>query len=180
MRGREAGFTLIELMVTVAVIAILAAIALPSFSSESRKTKAFSEVQPMFNDLRIRLEQYLQENGKYPPTIGEGTQHPAGPPGTTRHLLNPLPATWLALKVRISGNDSVYCGYTWATGLANQGGNIGPVASAAAPAGFGFATPTTDWYYLLAQCDMDGNGAAFSWYFASSTNPTILKLNEGR
>jgi prepilin-type N-terminal cleavage/methylation domain-containing protein len=178
MRDRESGFTLIELMITLVVIAILAAVALPSFFSESRKTKASSEVQPMFNDLRIRLEQYLQENGKYPPTIGEATLYPAAP-STTRQPLNPLPAAWLAIKVRISGNDAVYCGYTWATGLANQGGNIGPIASAAAPAGFGFATPTTDWYYLLAQCDMDGDGAAFSWYFASSTNPTILKLNEG-
>jgi len=69
MRDREAGFTLIELMVTVAVIAILAVVVLPSFVGESRKTKAFAEVQPMFNDLRIRLEQYLQENGQYPPTI---------------------------------------------------------------------------------------------------------------
>jgi prepilin-type N-terminal cleavage/methylation domain-containing protein len=178
MRDREAGFTLIELMVTVAVIAILAVVVLPSFTGESRKAKAFSEVQPMFNDLRIRLEQYLQENGKYPPTIGEGTLHPAVP-GTTRQPLNPLPATWLAIKVRISGNDAVYCGYTWATGLANQSGNIGAVASGAPPAGFAFATPATDWYYLLAQCDMDGDGAVFSYYFSSSTNPTIRKLNEG-
>jgi len=177
MRDRASGFTLIELMITLAVIAILAVIALPSFFSESRKTKAFSEVQPMFNDLRIRLEQYLQENGRYPATIGEDTLYPAAP-STTRQPLNPLPPAWQAIKVRISGNDSVYCGYTWATGLANDGANIGLQASV-----FGFGTPSppsTDWYYLLAKCDMDGDGATFSWYFASSTNPTILKLNEGK
>jgi prepilin-type N-terminal cleavage/methylation domain-containing protein len=175
MRDREAGFTLIELMVTVAVIAILAVIALPSFFSESRKTKAFSEVQPMFNDLRVRLEQFLQENGKYPATIGEGTLHPTSAPSTTRQALNPLPATWQDLKVRVSGADEVFCGYTWVTGLANDAGNVGAQAGL-----FGFATPTTDWYYLLAKCDMDGDSASFSYYFTSSTDPTIKKLAEGK
>jgi prepilin-type N-terminal cleavage/methylation domain-containing protein len=178
MRARELGFTLIELLVTIAVISILAVIALPSFFRESRKTKAASEVQPMFNDLRVRLEQYLQENGTYPPTIGEATLHPAIP-GTTRQSLHPLPDAWKALKVRISGNDEVYCGYTWATGLANDGANIGSQAAAAAPTGFGFVTPATDWYYLLAKCDMDSDGTVFSWFFTSSTQPTIQKLNEG-
>jgi hypothetical protein len=97
----------------------------------------------------------------------------------TRQPIHPLPDAWQKLKVRISGNDTVYCGYTWATGLANDNANIGPQASAAAPNGFGFATPPTDWYYLLAKCDMDGDGTVFSWYFTSSTNPTIIKLHEG-
>lgn len=184
MRDRESGFTLIEIMVTLAVIAILAVIVMPSFSRESRKTKAFSEVQPMFNDLRVRLEQYLQENGKYPPTIGEGTLHPAGPLNTTQQVLNPLPQAWLDIKVRISGTDQVYCGYTWVTGLANDSANIGPIAKASStttpPVGFGFATaPATDWYYLLAQCNMDGDPAVFSYYFSSSTDQRIQKLNEG-
>lgn len=176
VRHRDSGFTLIELMVTVAVISILAAIALPSFFSESRKTKASAEVQPMFNDLRVRLEQYMQENGRYPATIGESTLHPTSTPSATKLPLNPLPAAWQALRVRITGNDEVYCGYTWVTGLANDGSNIGPQASAAPII---FTAPSTDWYYLLAKCDMDGDGSVFSWYFASSDNPTIQRLNEG-
>src|SRR5262245_37121659 len=94
MRDRRSGFTLIEMMFTIAVISILAAIALPSFFGETRKTKAFSEVQPMFNDLRVRLEQYIQENGKYPATIGEGTLHPAGTPIATQRPINALPTAW--------------------------------------------------------------------------------------
>lgn len=117
MRARESGFTLVELIVTVAVISILAVIALPSFVGESRKTKAFSEVQPLFNDLRIRLEQHLQENGHYPPTVGETTWNPATPPSTTRQPLDLTMPGWLPLKLRLSGEDKVYCRYTWATGL---------------------------------------------------------------
>src|SRR4051812_15352589 len=131
-RSREAGFTLIEMMVVVALIAILAAIALPSFFKETRKTKGSSEVQPIFNDLRARMDQYHQENGLYPATIGEATLWPASPTSTKRSI-NPLPATWTALKVKITGNDQVYCGYTWVTGLANDGANIGTQGTA-----FGF------------------------------------------
>jgi prepilin-type N-terminal cleavage/methylation domain-containing protein len=176
MRDRRAGFTLIELMVTVAVVAILASIALPSFFSETRKTKAFSEVQPIFNDLRVRLEQYLQEHGDYPTSLGETTLHPSGPLSPTKRSINPMPPDWVAAKIRISGNDEVYCGYTWVTGPAD-GGVIGTLASTR----FGFTVlPSIAWYYLLAKCEMDGNAATFSYYFTTSLDPEIKKLDEGQ
>jgi type II secretory pathway pseudopilin PulG len=164
------------MMFTVAVISILAAIALPSFFGEARKTKAFSEVQPIFSDLSVRLEQYVQERGTYPPTIGEGTLHPAGTPVATQRPINPLPTEWQDIKVRITGNDKVYCGYTWVSGLAGDGANIGAEATTR----FGFTAPAINWYYLLAKCDMDGDPSAFSWYFASSVDPTIKRADEGR
>ena len=175
MRDRESGFTLVELMVTVTVIAILASIALPSFFSEARKNRAFSEVQPMFNDMRVRLEQYMQENGNYPGSLGETSFYPLGPVSTPR-TLDPAQAPWQAIKFRTSGSDLVICGYTWATGAANDPTNIGPEAST----DFTFTVPDTDWFYLLAKCDMDGDNTVFSWYFASSIDPTIKKVNEGK
>jgi prepilin-type N-terminal cleavage/methylation domain-containing protein len=177
MRGRESGFTLIELLFTVAVISILAAIALPSFFGETRKTKAISEVQPLFSDMRTRLEQHLQETGTYPPTVGEAIWNPAGAPSTTRVPLDLAMTEWLPLKLRVSGENVVYCRYTYATGLANVGLNIGARA-AAAP--FNFTAPSTDWYYLLAKCDMDDDSAVLSWYFASSVNPKIVPFDEGK
>lgn len=173
-RAAERGFTLIEMSVTVAVIGILAAIAVPLWSRDSRKNKAASEVPAMFEDLRTRLEQYNQENGVYPATIGEGTLWPASPTSTARTLY-PLPATWQTLKVRITGNDTVYCGYTWVTGLANTSTNIGAIASGS----FAFTAPTTNWYYVLARCNMDGNSAVDEYFFSSSVNPAVQKINEG-
>ncbi|TMQ08702.1 MAG: prepilin-type N-terminal cleavage/methylation domain-containing protein [Deltaproteobacteria bacterium] len=189
MRDRQAGFTLIELLVALAVVSILAAIALPSFFGESRKARASAEVQPMFNDLRVRLEQFMQENGVYPATIGEGTLYPpVQPPPAWSLASNPLPATWQAIRVRPSGIDRLWCAYTWATGKANDASNIGPIAAgsftATPPVGFDFTAPPTDWYYLLAKCDMDGQNdgsdPTFSWYFTSSVDATIRALNEGK
>jgi prepilin-type N-terminal cleavage/methylation domain-containing protein len=169
------GFTLLELVVTLAMISILSAIALPSFFGETRKSKSSAEVQPLFSDVRVRLEEYLQEHGSYPPTVGESTWNPTAAPGTTRVALDLAAPGWLPLRVRLSAESEVYCRYTFATGLAGDGANIGPQASA-----FGFTAPGANWYYLLAKCDMDGDPSALSWYFTSSVDTKIKPINEGR
>lgn len=182
VRGREAGFTLVELLVTIAVISILAAIAIPSFFGETRKARATAEVNPMFNDLRIRLEQYLQERGVYPDTLTEGGLYPTASPDGALHALQPLPTTWQALNVSISGPDQVRCGYTWVSSRSNNGatgpstGNVGPKATATFTT---FTAPSNDWYYLLAKCRMDPNHTGYSWYFTSSTDSKIYSDNEG-
>jgi len=177
MRRRQSGFTLLELVVTLAVVSILAAIALPSFFGETRKSNASAEVQPLFSDLRVRLEEHMQEHGRYPAGAGETTWNPSAPPSTTRVPLDLTLAAWLPLKLRTSGEDRVFCRYTFQTGAANDGANI---VGTEAAARFAFTAPPTEWYYLLAKCDMDGDGAVFSWYFASSVDPVIRKVDEGR
>jgi prepilin-type N-terminal cleavage/methylation domain-containing protein len=167
-RSQQSGFTLIELMITVAIIAILAAIAVPSFMKETRKAKGASEVPTVFSDLRTRIDQYHQENGKYPVSLNEATLHPSVP-GPQKQDILPLPTAWTDLKVRISGADQVYCGYTFVT---NRSGTVGTQATA-----FGFTAPATDWYYLLAKCDLDGDSTKDAYYFSSSVDPTIQKHN---
>jgi type IV pilus assembly protein PilE len=63
-RRSGTGFTLIELMIVVAVIAILAAVALPSYQDYVRR----GQIQEAFTNLssvRIRLEQFYQDNKNY-------------------------------------------------------------------------------------------------------------------
>lgn len=174
MRRSEPGFTLLETVVTLAVVGILTAISLPTFSGETRKSKASAEIAPLFSDLRVRLEEYLQENGAYPPTVGESVWNPPTAPGA-RVPLNLAAPGWLPLHVRLSGDDAVLCRYTFATGLAGVVANIGPQAAA-----LGFVAPSTDWYYLLAKCDMDGDPSTLSWYLASSYDTTVRRDGEGR
>jgi type IV pilus assembly protein PilE len=59
------GFTLIEVMITVVVIAILAAVALPSYFDYVTRSR-FVEAKTSLVDMRTRLEQYFLDNRSYP------------------------------------------------------------------------------------------------------------------
>lgn len=61
---RSRGFTLIELMITVAVIGILAAVAYPSYTDYIRRGK-ISQATSELGAMRVRLEQYYQDNRNY-------------------------------------------------------------------------------------------------------------------
>lgn len=80
------GFTLIELMITVVVIAILVAVAVPSYTDYVMRGK-ITEATATLADLRVKMEQYFQDNRTYadvagvtaPCTVGAGSvPMPAG------------------------------------------------------------------------------------------------------
>jgi type IV pilus assembly protein PilE len=62
--GLPKGFTLIELMVTVAIVAILAAIAIPSYTDYVRQGK-IPEATSALSARRVQAEQYFQDNRTY-------------------------------------------------------------------------------------------------------------------
>jgi type IV pilus assembly protein PilE len=63
-RGRAAGFTLIELMIVVAVIGILAAVAYPLYTDYVQRSR-ITEATAALNDMRVRMEQYFQDHRTY-------------------------------------------------------------------------------------------------------------------
>ncbi|MGH8030410.1 MAG: type IV pilin protein [Arenimonas sp.] len=65
---KQLGFTLLELMVVVAVIAILAAIALTSYRNQLIKSKR-AEGKQVVSDYALRLEKWRLNNATYTSTL---------------------------------------------------------------------------------------------------------------
>ncbi len=64
LKATQKGFTLIELMIVVAIIGILASIAIPSYQDYVKKGRA-AEATSTLADLRIKMEQCFQDNRSY-------------------------------------------------------------------------------------------------------------------
>jgi len=74
------GFTLVELMIVVAVIGILSAVAMPAYNDYVTRGK-ITEATSALSDGRVKMEQYFQDNRTYNP--GAGVCPTAIPAATT-------------------------------------------------------------------------------------------------
>ncbi|MCE5182170.1 MAG: prepilin-type N-terminal cleavage/methylation domain-containing protein [Betaproteobacteria bacterium] len=79
------GFTLIELMIVVAIIGILAAIAVPSYKDYVIRGKV-SEAPAQLATLRVKLEQYFQDNRTYVGACAAGTVAPLPTGGDAQYF----------------------------------------------------------------------------------------------
>lgn len=89
MKQTRAGFTLVELLVSLSIIAVLTAIGIASFSTaskQSRDTKRKSDLQ----QIRAALEMYRSDNGNYP-SAGSGSWVEV-----TAGLTTPLVSTYIS------------------------------------------------------------------------------------
>ncbi len=64
MKTAQQGFTLIEVMIVVAIIGILAAIAYPSYDEYVKRGNR-TEGQAFLSDVAARQERYFSQNNKY-------------------------------------------------------------------------------------------------------------------
>ncbi len=69
-RRNGRGFTLIELMITVAIVAILAAVAYPSYVNYIRKSKR-ATAQAALMDIAAKEQAYLLDRRKYTNALGD-------------------------------------------------------------------------------------------------------------
>ncbi len=84
----QKGFTLIELMVTVVIVAILAAVALPSYNDYVRRGK-ITQATAGLSTGRVSVEKFYQDNRTY---IGATAPAPTGFFGFA--IVTPTPTTY--------------------------------------------------------------------------------------
>src|SRR6201995_4112909 len=82
--NRQSGFTLLELIIVIAIIGILATIAMPALHNVPIRAKE-SVLKNNLHTLRDMIDQYYGDKGKYPTSLGAlvnagyGRQLPAAP-----------------------------------------------------------------------------------------------------
>ncbi|MBU0752075.1 MAG: prepilin-type N-terminal cleavage/methylation domain-containing protein [Gammaproteobacteria bacterium] len=79
--NKPSGFTLIELLIVIAIIAALAAIAIPNYTEYIMRSK-ITEAVATLSDLRVRMEQFFQDNRTYVGACAPATLAPL-PAATT-------------------------------------------------------------------------------------------------
>jgi type IV pilus assembly protein PilA len=136
------GFTLIELMIVVAIIGILAAIAIPNFRSFQLRSKR-AELPTNLRSIKIAQMAYHAENAGFVAL----PQTPVGPVSSTKQdWPMPSPAAFVSIGWQPSG--SLYGQYQAITNLANL------VVTG------------------VGTCDIDGDGTAAQYQFlADFPNP---------
>ncbi|GAA4651030.1 type 4a pilus biogenesis protein PilA [Kistimonas scapharcae] len=82
MMTNQKGFTLIELMIVVAIIGILAAVAIPQYQNYVGKSNLASAVATLAGN-KTGVEAYVMENGIFP--SGQAAQAQVGNPGDANY-----------------------------------------------------------------------------------------------
>lgn len=144
MARKQLGFTLIEIMVVVAIVAILSAIAVPSYRDYVTRGRVV-EATSGLADARSRMEQYFQDNRTYP----TGCVIQPAAPGATEVQLTSLQSFDLACALAANAYTVTATGKVAMAGFTytinEQNVRTSAFSGSGASAGWTAAAPNTCW-----------------------------------
>jgi prepilin-type N-terminal cleavage/methylation domain-containing protein len=187
-RPHTAGFTLIELMIVVAIIAVLATIAGTAYRRymDSGRT---AEAMSMLGEIRAKEEAYRAEFSVYAGWSATSEAATASLPavdntgcvggGTSEPCHKAIPATftgtwaiWKGIGIN-AGRGDLYCGY-----IVNSGLTGSTVTGTIGQGLLGTAAQPQPWWYAIAICDNDGVSTTNATFATASTTTAVSSQNE--
>ncbi|MCC7542429.1 MAG: prepilin-type N-terminal cleavage/methylation domain-containing protein [Deltaproteobacteria bacterium] len=168
---RSQGFTLIELMIVVAIVGILAAIAIPSFRAYVYRSKTSQGVATL-GEIRQRQEAYRAEFGQY---CNVNSQYPTAAlalGNADRNAIafdTPAPDNWRMLG--FTGRGYTYFRFHTAAAA--------PGADPPGYAGLGLNGINDFTFGAQARANLDGDGAAFFLEILSPREAVYANVSGG-
>ena len=136
------GFTIIEIMIVVTMVAILASIAIPSYTQYVLRAKIQEATSTLLSQ-RVKLEQFFQDQRTYVGACAPGTVAPL-PGGLKYFAITCNPLTAAGYTITATGNcgagDSSMCGFSYSIDQGNNRVTVAVPAGWTLPAGSCWAT----------------------------------------
>ena len=179
------GFTLVELMVVVAIVGILAVIGLASFRARVFGSKS-AEALAMMQSIRAAEERWRGDNLTYLNVSRSGTFYPAAPTARTKRAFfntgtcgvpvsNTDDCRWKLLNPAVTGTTEF--GFMLTAGA--PGTQMTALDAKARPSNWaGWPDTGNHWFVLQAIADADGDGT-YAKFVSSSIRGDVFRENEG-
>ena len=159
LNKQSKGFTLIELMIVVAIIGILSAIAIPQFMNYQMKAKT-SEAKTNIGSINTAETAYAAEHGVFKTC----SQNPSSAPNSTKQAWS----TGSNFEdIGFSPQGDVFYVYG-----VSSGSEPSDQSNLASDASDGEVTMGDNDIWMIATGDLDGDGTYYSFY-SNNTNKNI-------